>query len=158
MWIPAFQLPWLSSTALLWEPAEVSGEGWGSRGGGNQTGWFINTSLLWLKIRYFWFHQSILLWSHCTDNHLTQMLIFQYNYKTFLRIVSINCRKEGCIGKYIPQGLRDFPKAGICTTRPVRLPEGNLEGLEQTTAQEGWRKTRWRGRKTYLPPGPKGRP
>ena len=28
-------------------------------------------------------------------------------------IVSVHCREEGCIGKYIPRGPRDFLRAGI---------------------------------------------
>ena len=29
------------------------------------------------------------------------------------QIVSVHCQEEGCIGKYIPRGPRDFPRAGI---------------------------------------------
>ena len=38
--------------------------------------------------------------------------------------VSEHCREEGCIGKYIPRGPRDFPDQGFCTPRLERLPEG----------------------------------
>ena len=30
-----------------------------------------------------------------------------------INIVSVHCREEGCIGKYIPRGPRDFPRTGI---------------------------------------------
>ena len=42
MWIPPFQLPRLCSTPplLLWEPAEVSWESWGSLGRGDWAVWF----------------------------------------------------------------------------------------------------------------------
>ena len=30
-----------------------------------------------------------------------------------ISIVSVHYREEGCIGKYIPRGPRDFPRAGI---------------------------------------------
>ena len=55
---------------------------------------------------------------------------------------SVHCREEGCIGKYTPRGLRDFPRAGILHPEAQEiargqsrgpmgaksLPEGNLEG------------------------------
>ena len=37
-------------------------------------------------------------------------------------IVSVHCLEEGCIGKYIPRGPRDFPRGAKSP------PEGNLEG------------------------------
>ena len=57
----------------------------------------------------------------------------------YFEIVSVHCREEGCIEKYIPRGPRDFPKNGDFAPQGLRDLEGlNLKGLEQTTApQEG---------------------
>ena len=43
-------------------------------------------------------------------------------------IVYVHCREEGCIGKYIPRGPRDFPRAGILHPEAQEIAEGNLEG------------------------------
>ena len=54
--------------------------------------------------------------------------------------VSVHCREEGCIGKYIPRGPRDFPRAWILhpeareisrgrSPREISRAEGNLSGL-----------------------------
>ena len=43
----------LHCTELLWEPAEVSGESWGSLGRGNQAGWFQIEVFFSMKIICF---------------------------------------------------------------------------------------------------------
>ena len=50
----------------------------------------------------------------CTGEKL-QIICNKNNVYTSVmqNIVSVHCREEGCIGKYIPRGPRDFPRAGI---------------------------------------------
>ena len=50
-------------------------------------------------------------------------------------IVSVHCPEEGCIGKYIPRGPKDFPKPleialgqSLGPRGAKSPPEGNLEG------------------------------
>merc|ERR1711954_409662 len=38
--------------------------------------------------------------------------------------VSVHCREEGCIGKYIPRGPRDFPRAGILHPEAREISRG----------------------------------
>ena len=38
--------------------------------------------------------------------------------------VSVHCREEGCIGKYIPRGPRDFPRAGILHPEAREIARG----------------------------------
>ena len=47
----------------------------------------------------------------------------------YRNIVSVHCREEGCIGKYIPRGPRDFQR---CAKSP---PEGNLKGRRGCISQ-----------------------
>ena len=51
-------------------------------------------------------------------------------------IVSVHCREEGCIGKYIPRGPRNFPRAGILH------PEAREIGLSQCFIKF-WLKILW---------------
>ena len=37
-------------------------------------------------------------------------------------LVFIHCREEGCLGKYIPRGPRDFPRSSGAKS----LPKGNI--------------------------------
>ena len=37
---------------------------------------------------------------------------------------SVHCREEGCIGKYTPRGLRDFPRAGILHPETREIARG----------------------------------
>ena len=39
-------------------------------------------------------------------------------------IVYVHCREEGCIGKYIPRGPRDFPRAGILHPEAREISRG----------------------------------
>ena len=39
-------------------------------------------------------------------------------------IVSVHCREEGYIGKYIPRGQRDFPWAGILHSEAREIARG----------------------------------
>ena len=41
-----------------------------------------------------------------------------------LIIVSVHCQEEGCIGKYIPRGPRDFPRAGILHPEAREISRG----------------------------------
>ena len=47
---------------------------------------------------------------HCRYLHFG---VLRGNIFVVLCIVSVQCREEGCIGKYTPRGPRDFPRAGI---------------------------------------------
>ena len=42
--------------------------------------------------------------------------------------VSVHCQEEGCIGKYIPRGPRNFPRTEGCKilVSAKSLPEGTL--------------------------------
>ena len=44
------------------------------------------------------------------------------------KIVSVHCREEGCIGKYIPRGPRDFPRAGILHPEAREIARGQSQG------------------------------
>ena len=43
-------------------------------------------------------------------------------------IESVHCREEGCIGKYTPQGPRDFPSAGILHPEAREIARGQSRG------------------------------
>ena len=57
-----------------------------------------------LAIQRIWFLHWLALSIISCDCQLTIELILH---------VSVHCPEEGCIGKYIPRGPRDFPRAGI---------------------------------------------
>ena len=48
----------------------------------------------------------------------------EWQYTALSLDVSVHCRDEGCIGKYIPRGPRDFQRAGDAKSPP----KGNLKG------------------------------
>ena len=58
------------------------------------------------------------------DNGADDIYITPAVVWTVISVVSVHCREEGCIGFYIPQKPRDFP-------RPERCPEGFVLGTTQ---------------------------
>ena len=55
---------------------------------------------------------------HCTVSHCSSGLYW------VICTVSVHCREEGCIGKYIPRGPRDFPRAGILHPEAREISRG----------------------------------
>ena len=47
-----------------------------------------------------------------------------------MHIVSVHCQEEGCIGKYIPRGPGDFPRAGILHPEARETDSGDRMGGE----------------------------
>ena len=52
-------------------------------------------------------------------------------------IVTVHCREQGSIGKYVPRGPRDLHRQGLCTPWHERLTKGNLEGRGKSQHQKG---------------------
>ena len=52
--------------------------------------------------------------------------------------VSVHCQEEGCIGKYIPRGPKDFPRAKGCKSKAITV-HFNLahpwDGLSENSTQ-----------------------
>ena len=46
------------------------------------------------------------------------------NWNIYQNTVSVHCREEGCIGKYIPRGPRDFPRAWILHPEAREISRG----------------------------------
>ena len=63
--------------------------------------------------------------------------------------MDVHCLESGCIGKYIPLGPWDFPRAGILhpsaleislglRPREISRVSGNLPGLGKSLGRQGW--------------------
>ena len=80
---------------------------------------FPNESFGWCNAHSV---QASALWGRSFKLQMTNTPQNQY-FPANAERMDVHCLESGCIGKYIPLGPRDFPRAGILH------PSGNLLGL-----------------------------